>query len=475
MENSIKEKKIADYLRKIQIFLQIKQLNKIIFSLFFYWLFIWLSALILIYIFQIPVNYWKYASVILLIFSLSLFLFKRKTTLTFFISKKQKLKVLLSFLINYLPQRENILVFHELKINKKQNNVFLKAAYKQLLSNLSIEDYEKIEIIKKNINVIIKFVLLIIATSILSYSSLNITKKVKHFWLHPLTEYKEPSIFQFKNLVKKNIIYEGDSLRFKVIITGSRVEKSWVDIEAAAHSITRIPLDRVDTIYLSKKNFISENVNYQYFCKTSAYLIDKNVFSSKKYLLNYIKFPEISRLEFTIIPPGYTGLQQKHYLEDKTNISFYNGSLIKILGKTTGKMQKIEIKFNKKIKSNNNIQSEFQFDFLAKKPGELQLSYLVFDTFKLEYPVKYRFNLLKDEPPVVRLNMPLGEVELGKEMNVKVHLKVSDDFGISKMLMHKTRYAPKIDTIFSSIDVTNWIYDKKSSLIKKIVEFFEDF
>ncbi|MCK5076493.1 MAG: hypothetical protein KAR38_08960, partial [Calditrichia bacterium] len=477
-----KEKEISKYLNSIKISLQIELLGKITGNILFFWIVIWFAAIFLIYIFQIPNYFWKYSNFAMLILGTVLFIKKKNRNISLLFNHHKKQNFIYAFLIKHLPQKEDYLIYNEFKNKTNEKNFIWRAAFKQLLMQQNVSDFEKIVKDRKNGIRVVKFILLIIVSFIILVLSLNISKKVNHFWLHPLTEYIEPTPFQFNNLVKTKKIFEGDSIYFKVAIKGEDVEKAWVQVkELSTHTISRILLKEIkkmqkeDSLFKTKKITITEKIVYRYYCSTSGYLQNKKAFHSEEFSLDYIKFPKITRLEFKIVPPQYTSLKTQYYLEDHTNINCYAGSKLEIAGRISEKVDEISVIFNNTEKKSDSILEKFNFNFSIKNQGELSISYVVFDSFYLEYPVKYTINILKDENPYIQLLSPVGQIELGNDLSVNLKLKAMDDFGLSKMEMHKKRYAANVDTIKTVVDVTEWLSEKRINSIDKNLSFMDDY
>jgi len=474
-----KQKQISQWLFKLNFSILVEHSGRLVKSLIFYWLAVWVTALVLIYILQIPPEFWKYANPVILISGLGLFLYHKRREISVFLNKSVRQRTSILYLIENLPHKRDYLIYDDFKTKLTQNSVFIKAAFKQLLDQQQISDFKKILSARKTPFLIYKFLLNIVFMGIILFFSVSSTGKVNHFWLYPFTPYMEPAPVKFYDLLEKNKIFEGDSVIFKVLISGEKTEKLWFEIEESkTGTITRHKLHSVaenDSVYISKPVTISENIRYKYYALLNGFMAGKNIYSSDVYSAEFIELPDLTGLEFTLISPPYTGLENHYFLEDQTHINCYPGSKLIVSGKLNGIAQEVNA-FWGSSEMNRAINSDvFDFELDILQSQELTFSYTVFDTIYINYPVVYRINLLEDEYPVIQLLSPQGKIDLGSNFKVGVKLKVMDDFGLIRMKMYKKRYAENMDTIHTEVDVSHWLKPGSLFTIEQMLDFEEEY
>ncbi len=468
---------VTTKIETIKRFIKLISLAELLRSFLVYSLFLLLVSFIAVYFLQLPYDYWKFAFALLLS-SILFFLMtnvrvKKNAAL---LQTKGAEKKAVKLLIKSLPAKENLLVYNEL-VQGKPVNPIEKLALSQLSRFFSSHDFAKIFAKEKFLRKLLAKVSLVLGLLTVNLLLLFSNGKITHFWLHPFQEYIEIAPFEFVDMVKRDYVFEGDSVQFAVKLKGETAEYVWLEIIGPnGESITVKQLNKKDSLYYSPEIDINSDVLYRYGAVLPGIASRGKNYYSEKFILKFLRFPKISNLQFEVIPPQYTGLFPAIYPEDYVNIDLYAGSVMKIKGFVDQKPDSLKITMNGKNKVVKIFPGgEFHLQKKVYRAGELSFSMTVYDSLKIKHPVEYKINLLKDEAPAITLLTPQRTVELPSSMNLNVKLQINDDFGFSKLMMIKKRYGEGVDTIRQEIDISDWLIGESYQSIRQNISFANDY
>ncbi|MGH2576016.1 MAG: DUF4175 family protein [Ignavibacteria bacterium] len=183
---------------------------------------------------------------------------------------------------------------------------------------------------------------------------------------------------------------------------------------------------------------------------------------SKEYKINITNRPIIKITKITVYPPAYTRLPSR--IIEGNEISTIAGSKVYVEIETSDELSKSFVQFSEgspvemEIKGKNSVGS-----FNAFKNGSFKVSVMKdfngreLTNIKAE---EYQLRIYPDEYPKISIIEPSAEVELRSEKEVIIRLRVSDDFGFTKMRLGykltKTKYgSTDKDFRFADIPIKN--------------------
>ena len=170
---------------------------------------------------------------------------------------------------------------------------------------------------------------------------------------------------------------------------------------------------------------------------TFNYFIKAEEVESSLYTITVIDRPVIKNLDVTIIPPAYSKLPVINQ-KDNGNITALTGSQVQHFISTT----KENLKNVKLVFSDS---SEFPLkpegrnaagNFKIKKDVDYKIIITDKDGNQNDNPVIYSIKALPDEYPSIEMISPNKNVSLGQYDRLLLMVKVSDDYGFTKLILH---------------------------------------
>lgn len=305
----------------------------------------------------------------------------------------------------------------------------IESAFVQLGSEVLKYDWDRVDssASRKNISVLFSFLMIFAIALFLSPSLRSSYIRILNY------NYKfiKPSDYIIKVEPGDTIVAKGSSVKIKVYIRPQRqgiVEPSEVEIWMSQAGLKEFEVRKV------KKNdgkfedeFFNLRSSLEYFVKF------KDV-KSEKFRIDVIDRPIVKLLKVKLVYPEYTGFEPQ-YLDDNA------GDITAI----AGTMANFEILANKELDSAKIVFDEFSPVNLeisgerAKgkvklmKNANYHIELLSKDGLRSEQPVQYRINVIPDEYPRVEILKPGKSIDIGRDMNLVINAKITDDFGFTKL------------------------------------------
>jgi hypothetical protein len=146
--------------------------------------------------------------------------------------------------------------------------------------------------------------------------------------------------------------------------------------------------------------------------------------------------PQISGVDISITPPGYTAKAKRE--QDRFTLNVEVGATVSWTITTNIAVKQVSLLFNDKevinLKSTDNNQTEWQNQKLINKPGFYQVN------VDGKLSELYQVQVIIDQPPVIRIKSPkqYTYIDAGEAQKVTIDAFVNDDYGISDALIFAT-------------------------------------
>ncbi len=241
-------------------------------------------------------------------------------------------------------------------------------------------------------------------------------------------EFKLPPEFTFEVTPGNTTIAKGDSILISVSINGKQPEEFYLygkkQNEADFSVWRKFGITKSKYFYRLDKT----EIPFEYF------FTDGKVFSDT-FAVDVITPPYVRKLEAKIIPPRYT--KEKPYLSDDGNISALQGTRVKLKVVANKPIAEARVIFSCKKKIPFNINGkELTASFIVRHSCNYKISLYDSTGYVNRYPVNYFIKAEEDEFPTIKILTPGKDIELGNEDVIPLVIKISDDYGISKLLLH---------------------------------------
>lgn len=165
------------------------------------------------------------------------------------------------------------------------------------------------------------------------------------------------------------------------------------------------------------------------------YYVIADEINSESYSIKVVDRPIIHSLSLKIASPLYSAIPEKEQI-DNGNVECLTGSTITFEILTNKELSNAYILINDSTKKECSINSNFAFlDIVVKNSFNYKI--ILKDkegNFNIS-PVEYSVSVSEDLFPTIKLISPSEDTNLNTEMREKLLLNLSDDYGVSKLLL----------------------------------------
>jgi hypothetical protein len=176
--------------------------------------------------------------------------------------------------------------------------------------------------------------------------------------------------------------------------------------------------------------------SFKYFVKAEDVI-------SEEYNINVIDRPVIKTLDLTITSPAYSKTEQVQQ-RDNGNITALMGSSITVKLSSNKELGKAYIEFDDSTTSELKVDASHAEGVFRVK-GDNSYRIKIKDKYGNENlsPVTYSIKALFDSSPSIEMINPNKDTELANDNRQPLSVKISDDYGFSKLLLHYRVIHPK--------------------------------
>ncbi|MFH1194120.1 MAG: DUF4175 family protein [bacterium] len=272
-------------------------------------------------------------------------------------------------------------------------------------------------------------------------------------------DYSPPPKFVFFIQPGNSVITKGMDVSIQVKVSGEVPDEIYLLTRSAEQSEFIEHLLKIDSLGVYNFQLFSVRSGFEYFASAAG--LDSEVFK-----IDVINKPVINGFEVTITPPFYSGLPE---VVQKDNGNFYAlpGSKISINLSSTKELDSANIFFSDstqiKMKvADNSAHTSF------KVTTERDYSFLLTDSEgnENENPITYSIKTLPDVFPGIEVISPNKDVRITNEENLPAAVKVSDDYGFTKLTLNYRISASKFDIPQENFTSINIPFDVKSKEIE---------
>lgn len=304
----------------------------------------------------------------------------------------------------------------------------IDAAFSNVYKKVKDIDFSEIISFKELKRYSIKLIIIFFVTSISIMFITPINSATARFFNYG-KEFIPPAEFYFEVFPGNIKITKGESVEIMIKIVGKNpggITLSEKDITETGFTNHRIQIDSSGYYRFSLQNIRN----------TTEYFVFANDIKSESFRIEVADHPVIKLLDLKIIPPAYSKLpvvEQK----DNGNITALKGSRVeyKIISSKEIRSSKILFSDSTEIKLNtDNNQASGSIRVKGDKNYQIIITDLN-NNFNLQ-PVLYSIKSLEDAYPYIELNFPNADMNLPEDNRVPINLKVSDDFGFTKLILY---------------------------------------
>lgn len=293
-------------------------------------------------------------------------------------------------------------------------------------------------------------------------------------------EFIPPAKFNFIIHPGNTEITKGDDVFISVKVEGSVPANVFLAVKNEEQSEFEFKELRRDSTGNFTLNITAIRSSLKYYAKAEDV-------TSEEYTINVIDRPVIKTFNLTINAPAYSGIlpvEQK----DNGNITSLKGSTVEVNLNSTKRLKTAEIIFDDTSIVKLNVQDEkASGKFRIMKDNNYYIR-LTDDAGNNNLsPITYSIKILNDAYPAIELINPDNDVNLANDNRVPVLVRISDDYGFSKLVLKyrltHSRYEPARED-YTSVELplekkaleteVNYVWNltKLSLAVEDVVEFY---
>ena len=249
--------------------------------------------------------------------------------------------------------------------------------------------------------------------------------------INPTIAYDIPIPFNIINETENTIVLEGDSLKIQFKTIGEEFPDSIdVRIDNSNQSLV-IKIPYKNQGYEYSINNILDPFEYWAEYKSNNILDPWDVIQSNKKNVKIIKRPRISDINFIVIPPTYTGLSEKSYSSNNTDISILQGSTLKINASANKNIDQSWAILNNEIYYLSTTNQEIIGELNINNSTNITLMCKDENNITNINPPLNKITIVPDYKPQVFIAEPEKEFDINDNRLINIDMQIIDDFGFS--------------------------------------------
>jgi hypothetical protein len=259
-------------------------------------------------------------------------------------------------------------------------------------------------------------------------------------------EFTAPPAFTLTVYPGDASITKGDNFEIKVTAAGKVPEE--ISIAVKSDEQTDYKLENIipDSAGVFQFKINSVRTSLSYFAASGD-------IRSTEFRVEVTDKPLIKNFELTIKPPAYSGLPEV-VQKDNGNISALNGSSVSIKLSSNKELSQAYINFDDSVKNNLRINYQSALGEFRVRRDETYKIFLVDQSNNgNDAPITYSIKALSDAYPFIEMIEPEGDVNLSNDNRVPFQLKISDDFGFSKLVINYRITGSDNQDDFKSVEI----------------------
>jgi len=321
-----------------------------------------------------------------------------------------------------------------LQINKDKNNgnkdlkKYAEEAIYKKLSSISLNDFDKrkkTELLKLSLITIILIAIFFIP--IIN----NTTNRLIQFD----KDFPSPLPFNLKSITKSNSALSNDNVEIKIQGTGNLPDSiliHWVEDNIKYQK----SIGKKDKLYIHTLNNVNKNFSYWANYQNPYFFSSWNEISTKKHSITIKQRPKIINVNFTIIPPKYTGLDTfTDGLRNINQIQIPLGSKVTINGQSNKNLNSAWINTNGDRINLYIDNNRFNKNIELKNDITFTLHCLDNEFIPNLNPKQYSLVIKNDNSANISIQKPSKEFEINELMIIPINANIIDDYGLKDIFI----------------------------------------
>ncbi len=333
----------------------------------------------------------------------------------------------------YFPEVKDDLLNAMQLVNAGSEKAFyssglIDASFKNVYNRTKGLQFDSIVNFKKVKQLSLYLAVILITTSML-FIFVPGMQAASHRLLNYNQEFIPPQKYSFEIIPGNSEITKGDDVNISIKVDGGKPSSLFLAIKEK------------DKTGFENQNLTSDsngiyNFNYKSARNSFKYYAFAEESRSEEFEIEVIDRPIIKNLEVTVTPPSYSGIpsfQQK----DNGNVTALKGSKVEIKFFSTKELETAKLLFDDTTEVELRRQSvKAEGNFRIRKDNSYQIIVEDLSGNLNQAPITYQIKSLYDDYPAIELVTPEGNISLGNDNRFPLIVRVADDYGFTKLVLH---------------------------------------
>lgn len=243
------------------------------------------------------------------------------------------------------------------------------------------------------------------------------------------SEFIPPARFVFHIVPGNSHITRGQDIYIKARISGPVPKEVFIATKSAEETDFQYRQLYADSTGLYTFEVTAVRISFDYFFRAEDV-------SSGGYRIEVVDRPVIKTLDLTITPPGYSG-QTAVTQKDNGNVTALPGSRMSFSISSTKTLKNAYLEFNDSTTFRLNVDgSNAAGTYTVRKDIDYRIILTSTDGNKNESPITYSVKTLADASPSIEMILPARDITLSEDNRAAFLLKIGDDYGFSRLVLH---------------------------------------
>jgi len=270
--------------------------------------------------------------------------------------------------------------------------------------------------------------------------------------IHHNTDFPVPLPFTLTSISGNQQILGGDTVSVAIAGIGDLPDSLHIYWESK-NGVQQTISHNNGEVYRHRFNSIRTDIEVWAEVKSNSWFSAWDKITSKKDTIFVTDRPVVKDVQFTIIPPQYTGEDTKIIKGVNSDISLLKGSRLQIKATSTKPLDLAWLVSDSTRINLNTKGHEITGTFGVNEDLTMAIYCIDENSVANLHPPHYRVSTIQDYPPDLIIQSPKQDFELDESNTIELSAQTSDDFGFSRTWLDYTIIAPDYiqqdSTIFS--------------------------
>lgn len=248
----------------------------------------------------------------------------------------------------------------------------------------------------------------------------------------PGTTFERPAPFQLTVLPGDVELVKGDSLAIRVQATGTEQPQT---MTLALRNEGEEHVERIELQPDSTGTFTHTAVNVR---QSLQYRVEAPPVQTNWYAATVQARPLVRTMQITVTPPAYTDLPQRRLDPNVGDVTGLPGTRVELnLALGGPEVEQAQVVFdNGETDSLALDRDRATGGFTLQRDGHYRIQLRSTEGIANRDPIRYSMKLRADARPSVVFLAPEADATLNEQLEQQLRLRVSDDFGFSRLRLH---------------------------------------